>query len=254
MKTVANIKSGARFHVPDHLGPGAEVSLPPVAAHHAIRVLRLEQNDPVVVFDGTGGEYDATITHAGKNDVRVKTGRFRAEGPESPLRVTLVQGVSSGERMDFTIRKAVELGVTRLIPVLSERSVVKLGGDRVDRRRAHWQGVAISACEQCCRNLVPSVDEPVPFTHWLAALARPGSPGESRLMLAVGGAIRVRDLPPPGTTVLLLAGPEGGLSPGESALAMDRGFLSVRLGPRVLRTETAAIAALAAMQTLWGDF
>jgi len=254
MPTDTPIKSGARFHVPDRLGPGAELQLPPVAAHHALRVLRLAEKDPVVVFDGSGGEYLATITHIVRGEVRIKTGRFRAEGPESPLPVTLVQGVSSGDRMDFTIRKAVELGVERIVPVFTERSIVKLGADRVDRRRSHWQGIVISACEQSGRNRVPWVEEPARFEHWLAALSPLPASGEARIFLAVEGSKRLAELSRPDGEVWLLAGPEGGFSAAEATNAALRGFVPVRLGPRVLRTETAALAALASIQTLWGDF
>lgn len=254
MDSAFAIKNGARFHVPHRLGPGAETDLPDIAAHHAMRVLRLAESDPVIVFDGHGGEYEAVIVRMTRSHVRVKTLRFRDGGPESPLPVTLLQGVSGSDRMDFTVRKAVELGVHRIVPLFTERSVVKLDVDKVDKRRAHWQGVAISACEQCGRNYVPEVAEPVAFRNWAAELPVAAPAGQSRLLLAVGGAVRFADLPRPGTDVLLLAGPEGGLSPVESEIAQSRGFTPVRLGPRILRTETAAIAALSAIQTLWGDF
>ncbi|MBI1396125.1 MAG: 16S rRNA (uracil(1498)-N(3))-methyltransferase [Betaproteobacteria bacterium] len=254
MKPGQRVKSGARFHIPDRLGPGAELDLPAIAAHHAIRVLRLAEKDPLVVFDGSGGEYDATITHIARGSVRIKTGRLHDVGPESPLHVTLVQGVSGADRMDITVRKTVELGVSRIVPVLTERSVVKLGADRADRRRTHWQGIVISACEQCGRNVVPPVEEPVAFPTWLSTLERTPPASETRLFLAVDGATRMQSLPAPLGRVCLLAGPEGGFSPVEAELAASRGFVPVRLGPRVLRTETAALAALAALQTLWGDF
>jgi len=247
----SGIKNGARFHVPDRLGPGAEVGLPELAAHHATRVLRLGVGDGVVLFDGSGGEYEAALTQVGRGGVRARAGRFHPGGPESDLRVTLVQGVSSGDRMDFTIRKAVELGVDRIVPVFTARSVVRLGGERMDRRRSHWQAIAISACEQCGRNAVPDVDEPATFEHWLSACPAPDGP---RLLLAVGGRLRLRELPSPAGAVTLLAGPEGGFAEREAEAAASRGFVAIRLGPRVLRTETAALAALAAMQTLWGDF
>lgn len=252
MDSPISIKSGARFHVIEAPGPGAELPLPSVAAHHAARVLRLSPGDPVVVFDGTGGEYEAVITRIGRGEVLVRTGRFRADGPESPLRVTLAQGVSAGDRMDFTVRKSVELGVDRIVPVITGRSVVRLGGERADRRRAHWQGVAVSACEQSGRNRVPPVEEPVAFETWLAGLDPSGR--ETRLALATQGTRRLAELPAPAMGVLLLAGPEGGFSGPEMHLAQSRGFEPIRLGPRILRTETAGLAALAALQTLWGDF
>ncbi|MFO1320309.1 MAG: 16S rRNA (uracil(1498)-N(3))-methyltransferase [Burkholderiales bacterium] len=254
MDSVFSIKNGARFHVPHRLGPGAETDLPDVAAHHAMRVLRLAESDPVIVFDGTGGEYEAVIVRMTRSHVRVKTLRFRDGGPESPVQVTLLQGVSGSDRMDFTLRKAVELGVHRVVPLFTERSVVKLDVDKVDKRRAHWQGIVISACEQCGRNHVPEVAEPVGFRPWLAEVAIQPPIGETRLLMAIGSEMRFADLPRPTGQILLLAGPEGGFSPVESELARSRGFTPIRLGPRVLRTETAAIAALSAIQTLWGDF
>jgi 16S rRNA (uracil1498-N3)-methyltransferase len=185
-------------------------------------------------------------------DLGVSQGVFRDVDRESPLAVTLVQGISSGDRMDITLRKAVELGVAAIVPVATERSVVKLRDERADRRRQHWQALAIAACEQCGRNTVPAIAEPVDFRAWLAAL--PKDPGtQSRIALAVGGDAGFTHLPKPGGNVLLLVGPEGGLSPEEATLAASRGFTAIRMGPRILRTETAAVVAMAAMQTLWGD-
>jgi 16S rRNA (uracil1498-N3)-methyltransferase len=252
MKPPASAKNGARFHIPDTLGPGAELDLPDTAGHHATRVLRLGVGDPVVLFDGRGGEHDAAITRVHRNEVAVRVTAFRDVDRESTLSVTLVQGISSGDRMDITLRKAVELGVAAIVPVATERSVVKLRDERADRRRQHWQALAIAACEQCGRNTVPAVAEPVDFRAWLAEL--PKAPGtQSRIALAVGGETRLAELPKPAGDILLLVGPEGGLSPEEAALAGTRGFTPVRMGPRILRTETAAVVALAAMQTLWGD-
>lgn len=254
MDTAPKIKNGARFHIPHRLGPGAETDLPDVAAHHAIRVLRLAESDPIIVFDGTGGEYEAVIVRMTRSHVRIKTARFKPEGPESPVSVTLLQGVSGNDRMDFTVRKGTELGVHRIVPLFMERSIVRLDSNKVDRRRAHWQGIVISACEQCGRNWVPEVTEPEPYRPWLSRIAPEPQNGETRLVMAIGAERRLAELPRPSGEVLLLAGPEGGLSPVEAELAVSRGFMPFRLGPRVLRTETAALAALAAIQTLWGDF
>jgi len=252
MKPPANAKNGARFHVPDPLGPGVELALPDASGHHATRVLRLGVGDPVVLFDGHGGEHDAVILRIHRNEVSARVIGFRDVDRESPLRVTLVQGISSGDRMDITLRKAVELGVGAIVPVATERSVVKLRDERADRRRQHWQALAIAASEQCGRNTVPAVAEPVDYRVWLAAL--PNEAGEqSRIALAVGGNASLANLPKPVGDVLLLVGPEGGLSPEEASLAVTRGFTPIRMGPRILRTETAAVVAMAAMQTLWGD-
>lgn len=252
MKPPANAKNGARFHVPDTLGPGAELDLPDASGHHATRVLRLGVGDPVVLFDGHGGEHDAVITRIHRSEVSAKVTGFRDVDRESPLAVTLIQGISSGDRMDITLRKAVELGVSAIVPVATERSVVKLRDERADRRRQHWQALAIAACEQCGRNTVPAVAEPVDYRTWLAALPKDAGT-QSRIALAVGGETGLAELPKPAGDVLLLVGPEGGLSPEEGALAATRGFTPVRMGPRILRTETAAVVAMAAMQTLWGD-
>jgi len=175
----------------------------------------------------------------------------RVVSRESPLAVTLVQAVSSGERMDYTIQKAVELGVAAVQPLLTERSIVRLDGERRARRVAHWQAVAVAACEQCGRNVVPPVLPVVPLPDWLAGQTVASG---VRLLLSPAGRSRLADLERPAAPLHLLAGPEGGWSAGEEALAVDAGFVAVRLGPRVLRTETAALAALAAMQVLWGDF
>lgn len=214
-------------------------------------VLRLAEGDAVTLFDGRGGEYDAVITACGRNTVQVRVHGQRSKSLESPLQVTLVQAVSSGERMDFTVQKAVELGVAAVQPVLSERCVVRLSGERAGKRVAHWQAVVVAACEQCGRNHVPPVQPLLPFAAWLEQqLAEPGL----RILLAPGGDVRLQDLGPSPGRLTLLAGPEGGLTAAEAGDAGRAGFRALQLGPRVLRTETAALAALAAMQTLWGDF
>ncbi len=240
----------SRFYCPYRLGPGQTLDLPPDAAHHATKVLRMEAGHEVTLFNGEGGEYAATITHISKNGVTVKTTGYREREIESPLAVTLAQAISSGDRMDYTLQKAVELGVTHIQPLSSERCVVKLAGDRAEKRMRHWQQVVISACEQCGRNRVPEVAPIQPLIHWLGNLP----PDTQHLMLAPGAQHSLGELPAPGAPVTLLIGPEGGLSPNEIRAAESRGFTPVRLGPRVLRTETAALVALAAMQTLWGDF
>lgn len=246
-------RPGARFFVPAGLAIGAERPLPSDSAHHAARVLRLTEGDPVALFDGTGGEYLGVIARIARGDVVVRATVFADTEREPPLSLILVQGVSSGDRMDYTLRKAVELGIGAIVPVFTERSVVRLAGERADRRTAHWQALAVAACEQCGRNRVPDVAPPVAFVQWLGALAPPAA-GELRLILSPGGEHRLADLRRPDGPITLLAGPEGGLTGEESALARSRGFEPVRLGPRVLRTETAALAALAAILTLWGDF
>ncbi|HEX4985502.1 MAG TPA: 16S rRNA (uracil(1498)-N(3))-methyltransferase [Burkholderiales bacterium] len=247
----APAKSGARFHIRDKLGNGSELRLPAEAAHHAARVLRLETGDAAVLFDGRGGEFDARITRIERGEVWVKTGAHRAVERESRLDVCLVQGLSSGERMDFTLQKAVELGVAAIQPVATERSVVRLRDERAQRRVEHWQNLVAAACEQCGRNRVPPVAPLREFREWIGTL--PDAP-ETRLLLSPDAPTALSEIAPPPGRILLLAGPEGGLTRAEVEIAQARGFVAVRLGPRVLRTETAALAALAAMQALWGDF
>ena len=238
-----------RFYCREALATGAHIDLPETVARHAVRVLRLPPGAPMVLFDGRGGEYEAHIERIEKNRVVVALGAWRDVECESKLVVTLVQAVQAGEKMDFTIQKAVELGVADIVPVDSRRSVIRLAGERAAKRVAHWQGVAASACEQCGRNQVPLVAPLEKLEHWLARSARDGL----RLMLAPEAEYSMADLPP-ATNVQLLIGAEGGLDPQEMIAAKEAGFLAVRLGPRVLRTETAGLAALAALQALWGDF
>ena len=237
-----------RFFIPPAfaaLAAGARITLPDAAAHHAARVLRLAAGDAVTLFDGQGGEYSAVITSTGRK-VEVKLAAFDPVEREGPFPVELVQAVSSGDRMDFTVQKAVELGAAAIRPVISERSVVKLAGERADRRVAHWQQIAVSACEQCGRNRVPVVYPIQPLDRFLA------EPGAAlRLLLSPRAGTLLRSLAKPAVTVQLLIGPEGGFSEGEERAAMAMGYAAVNLGLRVLRTETAALGALAAMSALW---
>jgi 16S rRNA (uracil1498-N3)-methyltransferase len=238
-----------RFYVPLPLAEGQVLALPPSAAHHAARVLRLRPGDAVILFNGEGGEYEAVITAIGKHDVQAQIGKHRSIDRESPLSITLVQAISSGERMDHTIQKAVELGVMRIIPVDSERTVVRLTGERATKRVLHWQQIVISACEQCGRNRVPPVQAIMPLAGWLASPA-----GDAlRWMLLPGAEATLREREPPDRPIELLVGPEGGLTDDEIATARQAAFRPLCLGPRVLRTETAAPAFLAAAQALWGD-
>lgn len=239
----------SRFYFPALPPHARQVELPPESAHHATRVLRLQAGDAIVLFDGTGGEYPATISQTGKR-MMAELDPWRERECESPLHVTLAQGISSGDKMDFTLQKAVELGISAIQPIASERSVVKLNGERAEKRVRHWQQVVVSACEQSGRNRVPEVAPILSLNEWLGKPATSGV----RLTLAPDAPARLRELPRPNAPITLLIGPEGGLSPGEIKAAASCGFTPVRLGPRVLRTETAALAALAAMQTLWGDF
>ncbi|HSJ80013.1 MAG TPA: 16S rRNA (uracil(1498)-N(3))-methyltransferase [Thiobacillus sp.] len=241
--------SSPRFYLDQPLAPGARFSLPPGPARHAARALRLAVDDTIILFNGRGGEFVARIERINKDEVAVSVTEFAAVERESRLRVMLAQGISSGERMDYTLQKAVELGVAAIQPIAARRSVVKLAGERADRRVAHWQGVVASACEQCGRNQVPVVAPPLPLAHWLGQ-----RPGGRLLFLSPLAEARLADLQQPEGQDWLVAGPEGGFEADEIAALHAAGAIPVRLGPRVLRTETAALAALAAMQTLWGDF
>lgn len=238
-----------RFYCREPLSPGAHIELPEPVARHAVRVLRLPPGAEMRLFDGRGGEYPARIERIEKGRVFAELGSWCEIERESPLAVTLVQALQAGDKMDFTIQKAVELGVRDIVPVESRRSVLKLAGERAGKRVAHWQGVAASACEQCGRNQVPLVAPLERLDQWLA---RPAD-GVLRLMLAPDAEETLAGIAP-ASQVQLLIGAEGGLDPQEVIAARQSGFRAVRLGPRVLRTETAGLAALAALQVLWGDF
>jgi len=310
-----------RFYCDLQLAPDHLVALPDAVARHAVGVLRLRAGEAVVLFNGDGAEYHGVLENVGGKGASVHLASRHEPERESPLRVHLAQGISSGERMDYTLQKAVELGVSAIQPLTMRRTVVRLSADKAIKRRAHWQGVVNSACEQCGRNVLPPVAEIQEFVAWVRTLSPPPpsplaplpggegnferlspdtrteglgererrlqlpTPPESgatpptkidqalaihpsslspappprgegslRLLLDPEGDLCLRDLPPPTSPILLLAGPEGGFDPAERKLARAAGFHGLRLGPRVLRTETAALAALAAMQAVWGDF
>ena len=241
--------SAPRFHIDHALALGARFSLPAGPARHAARALRLTEGDAITLFNGRGGEFAARIDRIHKDEVAVSITGFADIERESRLRVMLAQGISSGERMDYTLQKAVELGVAAIQPIAAKRSVVKLSSERADRRVAHWQGVVASTCEQCGRNQVPAVAAPLTLANWLGQYS-----GGRLLFLSPQAEARLADLSAPTAMDCLIAGPEGGFEADEIAALHAAGAIPVRLGPRVLRTETAALAALAAMQTLWGDF
>lgn len=239
-----------RFFCDTKLGPGVLLELPENAARHAVRVLRLKEGDSITLFNGDGTDYGAKLLRTTKDSVTAKVSTWSPVDRESPLRVTLAQAISSGDRMDFTLQKAVELGVNAIHPVTAERGVVKLSSERADKRREHWQNVIISACEQCGRAIVPEVSAPVPLFNWMGAMPECAL----KIMLSPVAELTLHDLSKPSGDICLLIGCEGGFSPSEIKAAESVGFVPVRLGARVLRTESAALAALSAMQTLWGDF
>ena len=240
-----------RFYCPEKLALGAVINLPESTAIHAVRVLRMVEGDNAIIFNGDGHDYTCTLIAVNKNKVSAKVSASTLIENESPLTITLLQGISSGDRMDYTIQKAVELGVKSIQPIATERSVVKLNKERANKRLAHWQNVAISACEQSGRAFVPTVLEPMPLTQWLAE--NPFQ-NQCRIQLNPIGAKRLAELAIPDNSIQLLIGAEGGLSPNEIEIATINGFQSILLGPRILRTETAALAAIASMHSVWGDF
>lgn len=232
------------------LALGASIRLPDNAAIHATRALRLSIGEDVRLFNGNGQDYLAELTFIKKNEVSAKIKSITAVTNESPLSITLTQAISSGDRMDYTIQKAVEMGVTAIQPIASQRSVVKLSGERAEKRREHWQNVVISACEQSGRAIVPQVFPALTLANWLATAPM----FFTRITLAPHATDSLATMPKPAGDICLLIGAEGGLTEDEISLAALQGFIPVRLGNRVLRTETAALAAIAAMQTIWGDF
>lgn len=239
-----------RIYTPQPLAVGTRTLLDARAARHVSRVLRLRTGASLKLFNGDGKEYGARILSAGKSGVEVET--LEASGPDpvpEPL-FTMIQGVAKGDRMDYALQKAVELGAHRLIPALTEHSVVKLEKDRLARRMKHWQGILISASEQCGRCYLPKLETIEVLRSILTGLPQ----GSLKLVLDHRADLALPSLSRPEGEVVILTGPEGGLSTEELDLVRDRGFTTVRLGPRVMRTETAPLAALAALQTLWGDF
>lgn len=243
--------SNLRFYSAKNLIIGATVKLSENAATHATRVLRLNEGDMINLFNGDGFDYAGELILVKKSEVLAKVKSSVALNSESPLNITLLQGISSGDRMDYTIQKAVELGVTHIQPIATERSVVKLSAERAEKRVEHWQNVVISACEQCGRATIPTVSAPKTLANWLTTNLQANS---TRVLLNPTGAKRLAEMAKPNGEIQLLIGAEGGLTQAEIELAIHHGFQSVVLGSRILRTETAAPTAIASMQTLWGDF
>lgn len=241
----------SRLFSPVPLQANAELSLGGDQARYVGRVLRLRTGDALTVFDGSGGEYSATINKVTKQELLLNVDEYFSRDAESPLRLRLVQGISRGDRMDIVVQKATELGVHRISPVFTDHSVVRLEPDRAAKRRAHWQKIAQSACEQCRRNIVPVVDAPQSLVDWFAENA--GSPGMQVILRAdAADAMPAIDLQ--GDDLAILIGPEGGFSNSEYESAVAAGLRAVRLGPRVMRTETAALATLSIAQASWGDY
>ena len=237
-----------RFYLPTALAPHTTLNLPDNIIRH-IHVLRLNAGDSITLFNGTGNDFAATLQTIGKRHAECHIHAQRQPENESPLAITLVQAISSGERMDFTLQKSVELGVRAIQPIISERCVVRLSGERADKRVQRWQDIVIAACEQSGRSIVPTVQPIVSFSDYLRQM-----PPELHLMMSLRRATTLRDIAPAPQSLRLMIGPEGGWTPAEEQAALAAGVQTITLGKRVLRTETAAMAAMAAMQVLWGDF
>jgi 16S rRNA (uracil1498-N3)-methyltransferase len=237
-----------RIYVSPELTPGAVVQLPEGPSRHLVQVLRLALEAPLVLFNGDGFDYPARLVGVDRSGASVLIDRPGALEPLPPIGIHLAIGISKGERMDYALQKSVELGVTRITPLFTERSQVQLSGPRLQRRLDHWQGIVIGACEQSGRRRLPQLVGALPYADWLRAHTEGG------LLLDPGAAQSLPALPAPESAVTLLVGPEGGLSPRERDRARAQGFTGVRLGPRILRTETAPLAAIAMIQALWGDF
>ena len=238
-----------RFYLADALQPGQNISLPENVIRH-LQVLRVREGEEITLFNGNGHSYPARLLSLAKRQAVAEVLSEQTADNESPLAISLIQAVSSGERMDFTLQKSVEMGVTEIFPVTSARSIVKLSGERAEKRQERWQEIVIAACEQCGRNRIPTVHPLLPLSQRLQQLPQ----SDVRLLMGLHHPTSLKDIQPAPQRITLMIGPEGGWSPEEEAAAFQTGFQSILLGKRVLRTETAALAAIAAMQTLWGDF
>jgi 16S rRNA (uracil1498-N3)-methyltransferase len=251
-----------RFYCPIEISPGQIIELPPSIAHHAARVLRLEHGAELILFNGQGGEFQTVIAHISRNSTTVVIEKHLAIERESQLSFTLAQAICASEKMDWIVQKAVELGVNRIQPLATKMSVVRLSVERGAKRLDHLRKVVTSACEQCGRNLIPEVLPPAPLHHWLGQQViyrrnlAGAAPLNSFFVLSpvAKEGLRYYSSTSRVTAITLLVGPEGGFARDEEAAALVAGFLPLRLGPRILRTESAALAAVAAMQALWGDY
>ena len=253
--------SNLRFYSAENLQISATIKLSDNAATHATRVMRLNVGDALTLFCGDGFDYACELVSVKKSEVLAQVNSSKQVENESNLSITLLQGISAGDRMEYTLQKAVELGVNRIVPIKTERSVVKLSPERAEKRQEHWQNIVVSACEQSGRAKIPQVFAAESLSAWLEAnIYKASNKGDlmsapkTRILLSPIGAKKLIELQKPQGAIELLVGAEGGLSDKEIATALSQGFQSVVLGGRILRTETAPLAAIAAMQTLWGDF
>lgn len=251
-----------RFYCSEKMAVGQVIELPASVAQHALRALRLGRDDKLILFNGNGGEFQATIVGISKHGAAVVIEKYLDIERESPLVITLAQAVCANEKMDWIVQKGVEMGISRIQPLVTKLSVVKLSAERAERRMKHWQQIVISACEQCGRNHIPRMLPLISLPGWLDAQIiecknlNNGIACNPCFILSPTAKKGLREFPGSSavTALTLLVGPEGGFTPEEEAAAAVAGFIPLRLGKRILRTESAALAAVSAMQTLWGDY
>ncbi len=239
----------SRLYIDAPLAEQQSITLEGERLNYIANVLRLKMGTELSIFNGQGGEYLASIADISKRSATLEVKRFSDNNIESPLSITLVQGISRGERMDFTLQKATELGVNRIIPVFSKRCTVSLKGNRLEKRLQHWQGIVRSACEQSGRNTIPDVETAQQLASFLNI-----ENSQPKILLDPESNQGLHSISSPPASMTILIGPEGGFDHSERETAYAKGYQGIQLGPRVLRTETAAIATISAMQTLWGDF
>jgi 16S rRNA (uracil1498-N3)-methyltransferase len=239
-----------RLYVPEAGKTGDIITVTDQTAHHVTKVLRLRPGAAVRLFNGSGPEWEAVLLEGKRTGIRMEIGKAVAPVDEPSLAITLAQGIARNDRMDFILQKAVELGVCRIQPLWMQRCQARVRGERLEKRLKHWQGIITSACEQCGRSTLPALSDPADYPAWI------NDQGDAaiRLMLQPDSIQTLHDLSPPGGDIIILVGPEGGLNPEEQRLAALAHFTGIRLGQRILRTETAALSALAGMHALWGDF
>ncbi len=254
--TQSHINMHARFYHPAEIAIGQLVELSIENKHHAARVLRLKKGDPITLFNGFGGEFSAHIDTLTKSSTTVLIDSYQEIECESPLHIELAQAICVNEKMDWIIQKAVELGVTCIQPVMTHRSIVHLSDERSSKRLHHWQKIVISACEQCGRNRIPQVLPLTTLSQWLSHKKTNKSPSDLYLILSTTTTQSFRNIskPPANMNLSLVIGPEGGFTQEEEAAILHTGFVPIRLGQRILRTESAALAAVSALQILWGDY
>ena len=239
-----------RLYTPQMITQGAELAISGQTAHHVTHVLRIHSGAAVQVFDGEGSEYHAIVKTIKRSEIILEIAEAIAVQPESSLDITLLQGITRNDRMDLILQKAVELGVNTIQPLWTQRSQTHLKGNRLEKRFNHWQGIVVSACEQCGRATIPQLATAINYSAWMNKQKTSGL----RLLLQPNSKTGLGTLKKPDEEIQVLIGPEGGLNPDEEVLAIAAGFTGVNLGQRILRTETATLATLAGIQTLWGDF